>query len=138
MSQFTQKYAIVQFFERISVGSTFPSSNWPLHSTVADTFAIDWNHITLTDELTQLLKSHENATSVTQEDRFFGDNNQTLVALLQKTDSLVKLHYDVVGLLERGGWKPNDPKLQRRAFCHMRPYNAEVVLIRAMQCFLTP
>ena len=38
------------------------------------------------------------------------------VVLLQKTDSLVKLHYDVIELLEQGGWKPNDPQFAKEGF----------------------
>jgi hypothetical protein len=95
MPQFTQKYAIIQLFEDMPEGTEFPSSNWPLHSTIADTFAIDWDVPTLIKELTELLKNHEQASSVVEDDRFFGDNGEVQVALLQKTDSLVKLHYDV-------------------------------------------
>lgn len=116
MPQFTQKYAIVQLFEDMPVGTEFPSSTWPLHSTIADTFAIDWDAATMAEELTELLKSHPQATSIAGDDRFFGDNGEVQVVLLQKTDSLVKLHYDVIALLEQGGWKPNDPQFAREGF----------------------
>lgn len=38
------------------------------------------------------------------------------VALLKKTDDLVKLHQDVIKVLERGGWKPNDPQFAKEGF----------------------
>lgn len=57
MPQFTQKYAIIQLFEDMPVGTEFPSSNWPLHITIADTFAIDWDTLTMTERLTELLKT---------------------------------------------------------------------------------
>lgn len=116
MSQFTQKYAIIQLFEDMPVGTEFPSSNWPLHSTIADTFAIDWDEPTVVEKLTELLKNHPQATSVVEDDRFFGDNGEAQVVLLQKTDSLVKLHYDVIELLEQCGWKPNDPQFAKEGF----------------------
>lgn len=116
MQQFTQKYAIIQLFEDMPVGTQFAGSNWPLHSTIADTFAIDWDVPTMVEKLTELLKNHEQATSVTEDDRFFGDQGQVQVALLKKTDSLVKLHYDVIELLEQGGWKPNDPQFAKEGF----------------------
>jgi hypothetical protein len=116
MSQFTQKYAIIQLFEDISVGTEFPSSNWPLHSTIADTFAMEWDVSTMVEKLTELLKNHERATSIAEDDRFFGDNGEVQVVLLQKTDSLLKLHYDVIELLEQGGWKPNDPQFAKEGF----------------------
>ena len=116
MQKFTQKYAIIQLFEDRPVGAQFASSSWPLHSTIADTFAIDWDAPTMVEKLTELLKNHKQATSVTEDDRFFGENGQVQVALLQKTDSLVKLHYDVIKLLEQGGWKPNDPQFAKEGF----------------------
>lgn len=116
MQQFTQKYAIIQLFEDMPVGTQFASSNWPLHSTIADTFAIDWDVPTMVEKLTELLKNHEQATSVTEDDRLFGDQGQVRVALLKKTESLVKLHYDVIELLEQGGWKPNDPQFAKEGF----------------------
>lgn len=116
MSQFTQKYAIIQFFEDTPVGSQFFWKDWPLHATVADVFAIEWNVPTMTAELTETLKKHEQATSVIEDDRFFGDQGQVQVALLRKTDSLVKLHHDVIAVLGEGGWRPNDPQFAKEGF----------------------
>lgn len=116
MHKFTQKYAIIQLFEDIPVQKLFSSSNWPLHSTIADTFAIRWDVPTMVEKLTELLNNHQQATSVVEDDRFFGENGQVQVALLQKTDSLVKLHYDVIELLERGGLKSNDPQFAKDGF----------------------
>ena len=116
MQQFTQKYTIIQLFKDISEGTQFSASNWPLHVTIADTFAIDWDVPTMVEKLTQLLSSRTSATSVVENDRFFGDQRQVRVALLKKTDDLVKLHQDVIKVLERGGWKPNDPQFAKEGF----------------------
>lgn len=116
MSEFTQKYTIIQLFEDMPEGAQFSASNWPLHATIADTFAIDWDVPTMIEKLTELLSSHTPATSVVEDDRFFGDEGQVQVALLRKTDDLVKLHHDVIELLEQGGWKPNDPQFAKEGF----------------------
>ena len=42
-NKFTQKYTLVQFFDDVKDGYEYSSNNWPLHSTVVDTFAIDWS-----------------------------------------------------------------------------------------------
>lgn len=69
------------------------------------------------EKLTELLSSHVPATSVVEDYRFFGDHGQVQVALLQKDfDDLVQLHYEVIELLEQGGWKPNDPRFVRDGF----------------------
>ena len=116
MQQFTQKYTIIQLFKDIPEGTQFSASNWPLHVTIADTFAIDWDVPTMVEKLTQLLSSRTSATSVVENDRFFGDQRQVRVALLKKTDDLVKLHQDVIKVLERGGWEPNDPQFAKEGF----------------------
>ncbi len=133
MLQFTQKYAIIQLFEDIPVGTEFPSGNWPLHSTIADTFAIDWDVATMVEKLTELLKNHPQATSVAEDDRFFGDNGEVQVVLLQKTESLVKLHYDVIELLGQGGWKPNDPQFAKEGFLPLQPCSLMAVSIKEMK-----
>lgn len=114
--QFTQKYTIIQLFEDVPEGTQFPASSWPLHVTIADTFATDWDVPMMVEKLTPLLRSHAQATSVVEEDRFFGDEEQVQVALLKKTDDLVKLHHDVIGPLEQGGWKSNDPQFAKEGF----------------------
>jgi len=70
----------------------------------------------MVEKLTQLLSSRTSATSVVENDRFFGDQRQVRVALLKKTDDLVKLHQDVIKVLERGGWEPNDPQFAKEGF----------------------
>jgi len=114
--KFTQKYTIIQLFEDVPEGTQFFWKDWPLHSTLADVFAIDWDVPTMIEKLTQLLRNRTPATSVVEDDRFFGDQGQVQVALLRKTDDLVKLHYDVIGCLTKGGWKPNDPQFAKEGF----------------------
>lgn len=116
MQKFTQKYTIIQLFEDAPEEMQFSASSWPLHATIADTFAVDWNVTTMAEKLTELLSLHAPATSVIEDDRFFGDEGQVQVALLRKTDDLVKLHHDVIELLEQGGWKPNDPQFAKEGF----------------------
>lgn len=54
--------------------------------------------------------------SVAEADEFFGLEKQTAVVLLKKTDDLVKLHYDVIALLEQGGLSLNNPQFVREGF----------------------
>lgn len=116
MSESTQKYTIIQLFEDAPEGTQFSASSWPLHATIADTFAIDWDVSTMIEKLTELLSTHATAASVVEEDRFFGDQGQVQVALLKKTDDVVKLHHDVIECLTQGGWEPNDPQFAKEGF----------------------
>ena len=116
MPKFTQKYTIIQLLEDVPEDAQFFWRDWPLHSTVVDVFAIDWDVPTMTKRLEGLLASHAEATTVAEEDEFFGPGKQTQVVLLRKTDSLVKLHHNVVEMLERGGLKLNNPQFAREGF----------------------
>lgn len=116
MGQFTQKYAIVQFFEDIEEGHVYSSNNWPLHSTVVDTFALQWSTDEIVAKLTDVLRHHATANSEAGDDRFFGDNGQVQVVLLGRTESLIKLHLDVLATLEDGEIALNDPQFARDGF----------------------
>ena len=116
MQSFTQKYTIIQLFEDISEGTQFSSDNWPLHSTLVDTFAIGWNVPIMIRNLEKLLTNMSTATSIVEGDTFFGPNQTTQVALLRKSDSLLKLHNDVVTILQKGDLKLNDPQFAGTGF----------------------
>lgn len=116
MPGFTQKYAIIQLFEPLNVGARFSSDNWPLHSTIVDTFAIDWDAMTMKNQLEKLLEKQQPASSIAEDDAFFGPEKQTRVTLLRQTESLKKLHYGVISLLEHGGLTLNDPQFAREGF----------------------
>lgn len=116
MPVFTQKYAIIQLFEPLPVGTEFTSDNWPLHSTLVDTFAIAWSAAKMAEQLEILLAHHASAHSIVEGDTFFGSEKQTHVMLLQKTEGLIRLHEDVLALLEKGGLKLNDPQFAHGGF----------------------
>ena len=116
MQKFTEKYTIVQFFDDIDEGYEYSSDSWPLHSTIVDTFAIDWSVDEMASRLKDTLKNHATADSVAEDDRFFGDQGQVQVVLLNRSDSLVELHQDVLTALEDGELKLNDPQFARDGF----------------------
>jgi hypothetical protein len=113
---FTQKYALVQLLEGMAEGTEYPSSSWPLHVTVADTFAVDWDKNDLRKKLEQLLASLKPATAVGDHDEFFGPEKQTHVTILDMSKELVELHYKVVELLESAGAVFNDPQYAKEGF----------------------
>jgi hypothetical protein len=137
--KFTQKYTIIQLFEEVPEGTQFSSSSWPFHSTVVDTFAIDWGIHTMIKKLEELLAAREQAASTATEDEFFGPEKQTQVVLLDKTDGLVKLRYDIMALLEQGGLKLNNPRFSLEGFLphstvqeHVRLNKGDAVTFKAL------
>lgn len=116
MGRFTQKYTIVQFFEDIEEGCVYPSNSWPLHSTVVDTFGLKWSIDEMVAKLTDSLKNRAAADSEAGGDKFLGENGQVQVVLLGRTESLIKLHLDVLETLEDGELALNDPQFARDGF----------------------
>lgn len=114
--EFTQKYTIAQFFDDIDEGCEYSSDSWPLHSTIVDTFAIDWSVDEMISELENVLQGLTKAESRAEGDRFFGENRQVQVVLLNRSDSLVELHMNVLSTLEKGGLVLNDPQFARDGF----------------------
>jgi hypothetical protein len=139
MQKFTQKYALIQLFEDTPEGADFSSDHWPLHSTIADTFAIDLDVSTIIDKLSELLGKHGSVTTIATEKKYFGPEKQTQVILLDMNKDLIGLHYDVVALLEQGGAEFNDPQFTKAGFIahstvqpHAQLYEGDVVLFNAL------
>ncbi|NCO10880.1 2'-5' RNA ligase family protein [Candidatus Saccharibacteria bacterium] len=139
MDRFTQKYTVVHFFDNIEEGYEYSSDNWPLHSTVVGTFALKWSIDEMVTKLTDVLKYHATANSEAGDDRFFGKNGQVQVVLLGRTESLIKLHLDVLATLEDGELALNDPQFARDGFIphatvqkHARLNKGDKVLFTAL------
>lgn len=116
MQPFTQKYAIIQLLEEAPEGMEFSASDWPLHVTLVDVFASDWSSQEMAERLTTLLTGRTPATATARDDTYFGPSQDVPVTLLDRADSLAKLHGDVYALLERGGLKMNNPQFALTGF----------------------
>lgn len=116
MQKFIQKYTIVQLLEGMEVGAQFPSTNWPLHVTIADTFAVEWNKDGLSERLAGLLAGRKPMTAVAADDELFGPEKQTRVTILDMSQELIALHCDLVALLGDAGAVFNDPQFTEDGF----------------------
>lgn len=106
---FTQKYAIISPLELLREGQIFESYKWPLHVTLADTFALDSIQ---EDFATQLSKSVEGHLVKIRGERiaYFGKEKEVEVVLLHPSKKLTDLHYSIVDLLLDKGASFNDPQ----------------------------
>lgn len=116
MTTFTQKYAIISPIVAVHEGDTFASSGWPLHVTLADTFAVDWDRNDLMQNLRTLFATAKSIPITAMEDTYFGDSQQTQVTLLQPNDQLCRLHNELIKLLESSGAVFNDPQFTKEGF----------------------
>lgn len=116
MPKFTQKYTIISLLEDIKEGYEYPSDKWPLHITIADTFAIKWDVNELIEKLVELSKTLLPMSSVALHDENFGPEQQTEVTILDMNKDLTDLHYKVVGILKEAEIKFDDPQYTESGF----------------------
>jgi hypothetical protein len=109
---YSQKYAIAQFFQAAEVGQEFSMSEWPLHITLADVFAITVTE-QLTNELQGFIDNHDSVTTRAIEERALG---ATPVVVLENTPALQTYHNDLVDILLRHGAVFNVPEYTRSGF----------------------
>lgn len=117
---FTQKYAIIAPLEALEEGAEFPSSGWPLHITLADTFALKRQDTDFDSKFRTLLAQQKPVTAIVGEDELFGPEKQTRVALLIPNQELKALHYSIVNLLKQAGAIFNNPEYNEDGF---RPHS---------------
>ncbi len=100
----------ITLLEKMEEGAEFPSFNWPLHVTIADTFAIDRIDSGLYEELSRIVSRHKTATGTALHDEHFGEQQQTRVTMLDMSSELIALHHDVIDLLKGRGAIFNEPQ----------------------------
>ena len=110
---YSQKYTLVHFTSPIEDGEQFPMSKWPLHTTLADVFAVNRHKTTIDTKLVALLAQIQPVNTSALNDDILGT---TPVVLLDKTPPLLKLHTDIVSLLEENDAIFNNPEFTRNGF----------------------
>lgn len=110
---YSQKYALVHFTSSIQLGASFHMSDWPVHVTLADVFAIDRHGIDIDEKLAHLLTKAEPVQTTALHDALLGT---APVVLLDKTASLIALHTAIVALLEENGATFNTPEFTKDGF----------------------
>ncbi len=88
-------------------------TDWPLHVTLADVFAIDLRKTKIEAKLEKLLSSHHPIKTLAGIEATLGT---TEVILLDKTKELDALHSSTVDLLEDNGAQFNTPEFTRGGF----------------------
>jgi len=109
---YSQKYTIVQFFQSVDEGESFSMHDWPLHTTLADVFAVN-----RTDELMADLQAYVDtqplAATYIEGETVFGD---TPVWLLKESKELRDIHLALINILEAHGVVFNSPEFTREGY----------------------
>ena len=88
-------------------------SEWPLHITIADVYAIDRKQQVIDDKLQKLLQSMHPVKTYATGDTTLGTTEVTLV---EKSEPLQKLHMKIVDLLIENGAEFNAPEFTGEGF----------------------
>lgn len=110
--KYSQKYALVSFFESIEIITEFAMTDWPPHITLADVFAIELD-TGIEQKLEAMLADQPPITLSAIGDSVLG---MTKVVFIEKNDGLQKLHDKIIDLLELHGAKFNNPEFTRSGF----------------------
>ena len=110
---YSQKYALVHFINHAKDGTQFHMSNWLLHITLADVFAINRHETDIDKKLATLLAQIETVETNAMDNSVLGTAQ---VTLLNKVPPLIKLHTDIVSLLEENGATFNNPEFTLSGF----------------------
>lgn len=110
--KYSQKYTLAAFLEPIKLGTEFSMADWPLHVTLADTFAIELN-LALEQKLNKLLKRIPELNLSIGADATLGT---TKAVLVNNTNALQSLHNQIIDLLESTAAKFNNPEFTRIGF----------------------
>lgn len=112
---FTQKYTIISPIEQLAEGQVFESIHWPLHATIADTFAVNVIDDDLISQIQRLVRGRT-LTVLGGNSAYFGKNADVEVMILQDAPELHALHSDLVDLLLSRGAIFTDPQYTKAGF----------------------
>lgn len=116
MENFTQKYCIVAFLETVDEGHEYSYTSWPLHVTLADVFDVHCSKEALIAAFKGFLPDQKSAHSEAMDDTFFGQEKNIQVTLLQKSESLLSLHKNLLAELANLDAVFNDPQYMGEGF----------------------
>jgi hypothetical protein len=109
---YSQKYCLVSFSHPVEVGAEFKMTDWPLHITLADIFAVNLNS-ELVKSLEGLLITQPPVAVVAGKEATLGEAK---VVLLNKNESLINLHIKLIDLLTSHGAVFNSPGYTKDGF----------------------
>lgn len=113
----------MSFTKPIDFGTKFEISEWPLHITLADVFAIDQKGSNIVIQITDLLENQSPITVRVTDDAVL---SQTRVVLVENSKDLLALHNNLVDLFEANGAIFNSPEFIHEGFLpHCTIQNAE-------------
>jgi 2'-5' RNA ligase len=137
MQKFTQKWCIVAFMEPVAEGRVFDWKQWPLHTTLAGVFAVDWDAHDLESQLEYIASTQSIVEVTATTDVYWGAGGEYHVMLLEKTPALLELHMKIHALLYECGAVLNDPEFAGDGFVPHSTMQQHAYLKKGEKALLT-
>ena len=112
---FTQKYTIISPIDVVYEGQSFRSEEWPIHITIADTFAISCIDDYLLNEF-QVMNKKSAIKVVANYETYFGENKDVRVMIFKNSEALLQCHHEIIQKLEKLGAIFNNPEYNNDGF----------------------
>ncbi len=110
---YSQKYCLVHFIRLEQIETDFNMSDWPLHITFVDVFAIERSRVEFDSKLQDLLKNERDFDVIAGKDSVLGT---TKVTLIEKSEQLINLHNKIVGFIQSNGGILNNPEFNLKNY----------------------
>lgn len=110
---YSQKYCLVSFIKPLKSATEFNMSEWPLHVTIADVFAINRDLTKIEHKIKKYLSSQLAPVTTVNKEATLGTTD---VVLLDKNQRLISLHTGLVDLLKTNDAIFNSPDFNREGF----------------------
>jgi len=109
---YSQKYTLVQFFSPVEQDDIFDMHEWPLHITIADTFAVD-DIRSLSSDIAKYINTQPVARTKIINESTLGE---TPVWLLENTEDLQDFHNSIITILHKHHATFNHPEFTGEGF----------------------
>jgi len=106
-----QKYCLVKLLEKLDEGVEFTAINyWPLHTTLASNFIVNWESTDLFNKLSDVLSNIKPVSVSAGEDEFFGNERKIQVTILDMSTEIISLHKKIIKTLKEAGTIFDEPQ----------------------------
>ncbi len=112
-----QKYCLVKLLEPLKEGDEFTAINyWPLHTTLASNFIVDWESTDLFNKLASVLSDIKPVSVSAGDDEFFGGERKIQVTVMDMTPELMNLHKQIIKTLRDAGAIFDEPQFNEDGY----------------------
>jgi len=112
----SQKYCIVHFIDISKVPREFAYTDWPLHVTLLANFTISQSLEKLIEKLELYAQETAPFEIMSDGESLFGPHQNVAVSLIRPSESIRKVHTDLMAITKALGAEYDEPKFMGEGF----------------------